>query len=141
MIAYAHALQYWAEKPDLPTGGQTCWLAKSVKELQKEMKCYLYFSDREVFEGVTSMEGMPSCPVEEAEPLSMMTAPTTTSKEQAVKETPQKPVKEMKFPKYPRWEKMLHPSWPVVVAGSPLTHQEAWSGLICLWPIATSTQI
>ena len=119
MIAYAHALQYWAEKPDLPTGGQTCWLAKSVKELQKEMKCYLYFSDREVFEGVTSMEGMPSCPVEEAEPLSMMTAPTTTSKEQAVKETPQKPVKEMKFPKYPRWEKMLHPSWPVVVAGQP----------------------
>ena len=82
------ALQYWVEKSDLPTGGQSGQLAKSVKELWEEMKCYLSFSDREVFEGVTPLEGMPSCPVEEAEPPSMTTAPATTSQEQAVKETP-----------------------------------------------------
>ena len=78
-IAYAHAPQYWAEKSDLPPGGQACWLAKSVKDLWEEMKCYLSFLDREVFEGVTSPEGMPSCPVEEAEPPSMMTVPAATS--------------------------------------------------------------
>ena len=68
-IAYTHALQYGVEKSDLPTGGQPCWLVKSVKELWEELKCYLSFSDREVFEGVTALEGMPSCLVEEAEPL------------------------------------------------------------------------
>ena len=34
-VAYAHALQYWAEKTDLPTGGKQCLLAESVKELQR----------------------------------------------------------------------------------------------------------
>ena len=62
---------------------------------------------------------MPSCTVEEAEPPSVMTTPTTTSQEQAVKETSQKPVKERKYPKFPRWEKVLHPSQPAVVAGQP----------------------
>ena len=118
MIVYAHALQYWVEKSDLPTGGQPCWLAKSVKELW-EMKYYLSFLDREVLEGVTPPEGMPSSPVEEAEPPSVMTVPAATSQEQAVKETPLKPVKERKCPKFPRWEKVLHPSQPVVVAGKP----------------------
>ena len=47
----------------------------------------------------------------------MMAIPTVTSKEQAAKETSQKPVKERKCPKFPRWEKVLHPSQLVVVAG------------------------
>ena len=101
VITYAHALQYWVEKSDLPTGGQPCQLAKSVKELWEEMKCCFSFLDREVFEGVTPPEGMPSCLVEEAEPPSMTTAPAATSQEQAVKKTPQKPVKERKCPKFP----------------------------------------
>ena len=119
MIAYTHALQYWAEKSDPPTGGQPHWLAESVKELQKEMKCYLSFSDREVFEGVTPLEGMPSSRFQGAESPSVMIVPAATSQEQPVKETPQKPVKERKCPKFPRWEKVLHPSQPVVVAGQP----------------------
>ena len=65
-IVYDHSLQYWAEKSDLLTGGQPHWLAKRVKELWEEMKCYLSFSDREVLEGVTPPEGMPSSPVEGA---------------------------------------------------------------------------
>ena len=40
-IAYAHALQNWVEKSDLPTGGHPHWLAESVKELWEEMSCYL----------------------------------------------------------------------------------------------------
>ena len=119
MIVYACALQYWAEKSDLPTGGWPCQLAKSVKELWEEMKCYLSFLEKEVFEGVTPLEGMPISPVEEAELHSMMPVPSTTSQEQAVKETPQKLVKERKCPKFPRWEKVLYPSQPMVVAWQP----------------------
>ena len=33
MVAYAQALQYWAEKTDPPAGGRPCLLAESVKEL------------------------------------------------------------------------------------------------------------
>ena len=119
MIVYAHALQYWVEKSDLPTWGQPCQLAESVKELQEEMKCYLSFLDREVFEGVTPPEGMSSGPFEGAESPSVMTVPAAISQEQPVKETLQKPVKERKCLKFPRWEKVLHPSQPVVVAGQP----------------------
>ena len=35
MIAYTHALQYWVEKSDPPTGGQPHQLAESVKELDR----------------------------------------------------------------------------------------------------------
>ena len=42
---------------------------------------------KEVFEGVTPPEGMPTSPVEEAKPHSMMAIAAITSKEQAAKET------------------------------------------------------
>ena len=116
-VAYACTLQYWAEKTDLPTGGQPCQLAKSVKELWEKMSCYLSFLDKEVFEGVTPLEGMPASLVEEAEPHRMTAIPAVASKEQAAKETSQKPAEERKSPKFPRWKKVLHPSQPVVVAG------------------------
>ena len=75
-VAYTHALQYWVEKTDLPTGGQPCWLAKSVKELQEKMSCYLSFLDKEVFEGVMPpLEGMPTSLTEEAEPHSVTAMP------------------------------------------------------------------
>ena len=51
-VTYARALQHWAEETDLPAGGGPCLLAKSVKELREEVKCYLSFSDEEVFQGV-----------------------------------------------------------------------------------------
>ena len=56
---------------------------------------------------------------EEAKPHIPMAIPTTASKEQAAKEASLKPAKERKCPKFPRWEKVLHPSWPVAVAGQP----------------------
>ena len=85
-------------------------MAESVKELWEEMSCYLSFSDK---------EGMPTTVVKEAEPHIPMAIPTATSKEQAAKEAPLNPAKERKCPKLPRWEKLLHPSQPVVVAGQP----------------------
>ena len=118
-IAYAHALQYCVEKSDLPTGGQPHQLAKSVKELWEKMSCYLSFLDKEVFKGITPLEGMPTTLVKEAEPHSIMAIPTATSKEQAAKEASQKPAKKRRCPKFPGWEKVLHPSQPVVVAGQP----------------------
>ena len=114
---YTYALQYWVEKTDLPTGGQPCWLAESVQELWEKMSCYLSFSDKEGFEGVTPP--MPTSPVEEAEPHGMTAIPAIASKEQAAKETSQKPSEERKSPKFSRWEKVLHPSRHVVVAGQP----------------------
>ena len=62
---------------------------------------------------------MPTSLVEEAKPHNMTAIPAVASKEQVAKETSQKLVKERKSPKFPRWEKVLHPSWPVVVAGQP----------------------
>ena len=52
MVAYARALQHWAEKIDLPAGGRPCLLAKSMKELREEIKYYLSFSKEEVFQRV-----------------------------------------------------------------------------------------
>ena len=49
VLAYARALQYWAEQNDPPTGGEPCLLAKSVLELREEVKWYLTFTDEEVF--------------------------------------------------------------------------------------------
>ena len=60
MVAYAHTLQYWVEKTNLPTGGQPCQLAKSVQEFWEKMSCYLSLSDKEVFEDVTPLEVMPT---------------------------------------------------------------------------------
>ena len=101
IIAYSHAFQYWAEKSDLPNGGQPHWLAKSVKELQEKMSCYLSFSDKEVFKGISPLEGMSTTLVKEAEPHGIMAIPAATSKEQAAKEASQKPAKERKCPKFP----------------------------------------
>ena len=68
MMAYARAVQFWVEKVDLPTGGRPCPLVESVKGLWEEMRCYLSFSDEEVFKGVTLPEEMSAKPTKEANP-------------------------------------------------------------------------
>ena len=131
--AYTHALQYRVEKTDLPIGGQPHLLAESVKELQEEMRCYLSFSDKEVFESVTPPEEMSTEPTEKAEPHNMATTPAGTPKVQATTKASQEPAMERKSPKFPRWEKVLHPFWPVVAAGqlphpsgSPEQRSHSW---------------
>ena len=105
------------EKTDLHTGGQPCQLAESVKELWQKMSCYLSFLDKEVFKGVTALEGMPTSLTEEAKSHSMTALPAIAPKEQVARKTSQELAKERKSPKFPRWEKVLHPTWPVVVTG------------------------
>ena len=52
VVAYARALQYWAEQNNLPTGGGSRLLAKGILKLREEVKWYLTFTDEEVFQGV-----------------------------------------------------------------------------------------
>ena len=128
------------EKSDLPAGGQPHQLAESVKQLREEMRCYLSFTDKEAFEDVTPPKGMPTSPVAESQPPSETATPVIAPKESTAKKTPQEPAKERKCPKFPRWEKMLHPSWPVLVAGQPphASRSLDWTYLLvadCNWPM------
>ena len=77
MVAYAWALQYWAEKTDLPAGGRPCLLAESVKELWEEMTCYLSFSDKDVLKGMIPLEETSTIPSEKANPQSATTPART----------------------------------------------------------------
>ena len=62
MVSYAQALQFWAEKVNLPTEGKSHLLAGSVVELWEEMKCYISFSDEDVFKGIALPEEAPIIP-------------------------------------------------------------------------------
>ena len=68
MVAYAQALQFWAEKANLPTRDKPCLLAGSIMELWEEMRCYVSFSDEDVFSSVALLEETPIIPPEEAMP-------------------------------------------------------------------------
>ena len=63
-LAYAQALQYWAEKANPPVPSEPHHLAMSMHELRWHMKRYTTFSDHDVFEGL--MYGLPGVEVEEA---------------------------------------------------------------------------
>ena len=105
VVAYARALQHWAEENNPPAGGGPCLLAESVIELQEEVKWFLSFSDEEVFRGVA----LPKRKEDES--------PKTLSAN--IPEAPCIPesTPERRGPKFLGWEKALHPSHPVVAAG------------------------
>ena len=50
-LAYAQALQYWAEKANPPMPGQPYLLARCVLELRRVMKLYMAFSNDTILEG------------------------------------------------------------------------------------------
>ena len=52
MVAYARALQHWAEQNNLPDKGEPHLLARRVLELREEVRWYLSFTDEEIFQGV-----------------------------------------------------------------------------------------
>ena len=62
-IAYAQALQYWAEKANPPVPDEPPCLAMSIHELRWHMRRYMTFSDHDVFEGL--VHGLPEVEVEE----------------------------------------------------------------------------
>ena len=72
-LAYAQALQYWAEKTNLPGPGERHLLARCVQELRWAMRPFTTFSDCTVLEGAMHNLGSPE---EEA------AQPNTTLKEQ-----------------------------------------------------------
>ena len=56
-VAYAQALQYWAEKSNPPTLGQPCLLGRCILELRETMEQYISFLDDTVLDGVAPVEG------------------------------------------------------------------------------------
>ena len=114
MVVYAWALQFWVEKVNLPTGRQPCLLAGSLIELWEEMKCYLSFSDEDVFQCMALPEETPIIPPKEVVPWS--TQPVLASAPMK-KATMEPTAKKRPLNQYPGWQKVLHPSRPVVAAG------------------------
>ena len=58
-LDYPQALQYLAEKANLPMPGQPCLLARCVQEIRWEMKPYVTFIDDVILEGVTPQQELP----------------------------------------------------------------------------------
>ena len=103
VLAYARALQHWAEQNNLPARGEPHLLVRNVLELREEVKWYLSFTDKEVFWGV-------ALPEKEEEDRPQTGVSTDMTKVDHVPE----PMLEGRAPKFLGWEKVLHPSQPVV---------------------------
>ena len=103
VVAYARALQYWAEQNNPPTRGEPHLLAKSVLELREEVRWYLSFTDKEVFKGV-------ALPEEEEEESPQTPGLANLPEAPCVLE----PGPETRAQKFAGWERVLHPSQPVV---------------------------
>ena len=124
MVAYAKALQFWAEKANLPAQGQPHLLAGSIVELGEEMKHYVSFTDEDIFSAVTLLEESPVTQPKEATPKSAQLTQANSPVKEAITKVTEGPTREEKPPNwFPGWEKMLHPSRPVVATGqvSPLS--------------------
>ena len=107
VVVYTRALQHWVEQNNLPARGEPHLLVKSVLELREEVKWYLSFTNKEVFWGV-------ALPKEEEEESPQTPGATNVPEAHCVPEmTP-----EGRAPKFVGWEKVLHPSQPVVAAGN-----------------------
>ena len=107
VVAYTRALQHWVEKIDPSAGGRGYLLAESLKELREEVKCYLSFSDEEVFQGV-------ALPKKE-DNQSPETQPAGVPKTSCAPE----PATERRGPKFLRWGKSCISSnqwWPLGIS-------------------------
>ena len=86
-------------------------------ELRREVEFYLSFTHEEVFRGVDLPKKEESCPMVPTTANVTTTAdiPSTTDVPEA--QPVPNPMPEKKAPKYARWEKVLHPSQPMLAAG------------------------
>ena len=118
MVVYAKTLQFWAEKANLPTEGQPCLLAGSIVEFREEMKCYVSFTDEDVFSGVALPEESPVTQTKEATLRVPQPAQADSPIKKATADVTMEQTREKKPPnQFPGWEKVLHPSRLVVVTG------------------------
>ena len=80
------------------------------------MRCYLTFSDEDIFKGIALLEEMFAIQTEEDDPQDAMSTPISTPKEEATMGMARESIVEKRPPiKFPGWEKVLHPSnlwWP-----------------------------
>ena len=116
-VVYARALQHFAEQNNLPKRNKWCLLAESIMELGREVKFYLSFTDEEVFRGVDLPKKEESCPMVPATANITTTADIPGATDVPEVQPVPKPMPEKKAPKYARWEKVLHPSQPVLATG------------------------
>ena len=117
-MAYAQALQFWVEKANLPTQGEPCLLAGSIVELREEMKCYVSFSDEDIFRCVALPEEPPVTQSKEAAPKSAQPAQADSPVKEAVVKVTKESTKREKLPnQFPGWKEVIHLSRPVVATG------------------------
>ena len=107
-VAYARALQYYAEQSDPQKRCQPCLLAESVVEVREEIGFYLAFQDEEVFWGL-------DLPKEEGTHPIIAAAAVTEMED--ITDIPEVSPALEAASKYGSWETVLHPSRPVHVAG------------------------
>ena len=67
-LAYAKALQYWAEKAQLPIQSEPCQLAESVLELWQMMEPLTTFTDKDILEDILPSNWVKIMPSRLAEP-------------------------------------------------------------------------
>ena len=128
-VAYAQTLQFWVEKADLPTAGKPCLLAWSIVELWEEMKCYISFSDEDVFSGMALPEEPPVTSPKKAMPKGTWPILADPPVKEVTVDVSMEPPAEKKPPnQFPDWEKVLHPFRPIVAAGQipPLSSGPKW---------------
>ena len=87
-------------------------------ELRKEMKCYVSFTDEDIFSGVALLEESPITQPKEATPEGAQPAQANSPAKEANADVTMEPTMEKKpLNQFPGWEKVLHPSRPVVATG------------------------
>ena len=71
------------------------------------MRCYLSFSDKDVFKGEALPEQTPIIPPKEVTPQSAQPTPASTPMKEAIMDTTMEPAEEKRPPnKFPGWEKL-----------------------------------
>ena len=82
-----------------------------MKELQEDMRCYLTFSDEDVFKGIAIPEETSAIQTEEDDPQSAMSTPVSTPEEEDTAGMGRESIAEKRPQnKFPGWEKVIHPS-------------------------------
>ena len=108
-VAYARALQYFAEQNNLPKSDEPCLLAESIIELRREVRFYLSFMKEEIFWEVDLPKEEESSP-----PVPTTTDVAATTDIPGTTAAPEAPPVPKAAPKYARWETVLHLSQPVL---------------------------
>ena len=141
------------KKPIMPTQGQPHLLMGSIVELREEMKCYVFFSDKDVFSGMALPQEPSITQSKEAAPESAQPMQTDSPVKEAIAEVTKEPTKKEQPPnQFPGWKEVIHPSRPVVatrqihpISQGPKQRPCSWSSgermVRQQWPNESKVQI